>query len=78
MRQRTDKSFRNSYSTAMGTSGLGLDRLYIQSLEFIAETRILAEMKIKNGGKKSVPWKKNRQAYFFFCENLDDRSVKAI
>ena len=33
-----------------------------QSLEFVVETRILAEMKIENPGIKSVSWEKNQQA----------------
>ena len=33
--------------------------------EFVAETRILAEMKIENCGKMYFPWEKNRLAYFF-------------
>ena len=36
-----------------------------QSLEFVAETRILVEMKIENHGKNIFRAKKNRQAYFF-------------
>ena len=36
-----------------------------QSLEFVAETRILAEMKIKNRGKNFFRRKTNWQAYFF-------------
>ena len=35
-----------------------------QSLEFVAETKILAEMKIESRGKIYFPWKKNQQAYF--------------
>ena len=35
------------------------------SLEFIAETKILSEMKIKNSGKK-ISMEKNRQVYIFF------------
>ena len=41
------------------------------------ETWNFAEVKIENRGKKHVPWKKNRQVYFFFCENEDDGSVNA-
>ena len=36
-----------------------------QSLEFIAETRILAEMKIENQGKNIFLGEKNWQVYFF-------------
>ena len=37
-----------------------------QSLEFVAETRILAKMKIENRGKNFFPQKTNSQAYFVF------------
>ena len=40
-----------------------------QSLEFVAETRILAEMKIENRGKIYFPWKKNTTSILFFFEN---------
>ena len=36
-----------------------------QSLEFIAEPRILAEMKIENRGKIHFPWKKISKHTFF-------------
>ena len=36
-----------------------------RSLEFIAETRILAEMKIENHGKIYFPWKKIDKHTFF-------------
>ena len=53
-----------------------------QSLEFVEETRILAEMKIKNRGKIYFPWNKNRQAYFFSMKNkmmdLQVESTKLI
>ena len=48
----------------------------LQSLEFVAETRILAEMKIENCGKIYFPWKKWTSILFFY-ENEDDGSVKA-
>ena len=32
--------------------------LYIQSLEFVVETRILAEMRNENHEKRSFPWRK--------------------
>ena len=38
---------------------------YNRSLEFVAETRILAEMKIENRGKNFSAEKTNWQAYFF-------------
>ena len=37
-----------------------------QSLEFVAETRILAEMKIKNRGKKFFPQKNKLTSILFF------------
>ena len=44
---------------------------FYPSLEFIAETRILAEMKIENHETKYFPWqKKNRQEYIFFLWKL--------
>ena len=42
----------------------------IQSLEFVAETRILAEIKIKNRGKYILPGKKYRHAYLFFSMKI--------
>ena len=48
-----------------------------QSLEFVAEMRILAETKIENCRKMYFLWEKNWQAYFFFYENSDDGSVNA-
>ena len=41
-----------------------------QSLKFVVEMRILAEMKMENHGKIYFPWKKNQQAYFFFLWKL--------
>ena len=38
-----------------------------QSLEFVAETRILVEMKIENHGNSMFPGKKS--TYFFLYEN---------
>ena len=38
---------------------------YIQSLEFVLETRTLAEMKIKNRGTKYFPWEKIDKHTFF-------------
>ena len=40
-----------------------------QSLEFVVEMRILAEMNIENHGKNIFSVEKNRQAYFFSYEN---------
>ena len=39
-----------------------------QSLELVAETRILREMKFENCRKKNFLWGKNWQTYFFFYE----------
>ena len=39
----------------------------IQSLEFIAETRILSEMKIENNGKKYFLWGEKSTTILFFC-----------
>ena len=44
--------------------------LYIQSLEFVAETRILAEMKIEIRGKIFFRGKTNWQTYFFFKQSV--------
>ena len=43
-----------------------LDFSVTQSLEFVAEMRILLEMNIENRGEKIVSVEKNRQPYFFF------------
>ena len=43
--------------------------IIIQTQEFVAEMRILAEMKIENHWTKYFPREKNRQAYFFPYEN---------
>ena len=40
--------------------------IFLQSLEFVAETRILSEMKIKNRGKKYFPRKNKLTSIFFF------------
>ena len=41
-----------------------------QSLEFVAETRILVEMNIENRNqKKIVPWGKKSTCTFLFYEN---------
>ena len=39
--------------------------IYYQSLEFVMETRILAEMKMENLGKIYFPWKKMDKHTFF-------------
>ena len=44
-------------------------QMILQSLKFVAETKILVEMKIKNGGEKIISMGKNQQTYFFFYEN---------
>ena len=41
----------------------------LQSLEFVAETRILPEMKIENCGKKYFPWGKKSTSIVSFYEN---------
>ena len=42
------------------------DQFFIdQSLEFVAETRTLAEMKMESRRKIYCPWETNLQAYFF-------------
>ena len=43
----------------------------MQSLEFVAETRILVEMKIENRGAKYFPREKNRQVDFFFSLKMN-------
>ena len=47
---------------------LKLSSIY-QSLEFIVETRIFAEMKIKNQGTKYFQWGKKSTSILFFYEN---------
>ena len=49
-----------------------------QSLEFVTEMRIVAEMKIENRGKLYFPWNKNRQAYFFSMKIKMIESTKLI
>ena len=44
-------------------------QLILQSLEFVTETRILAEMKIETRGKKTFPWKKKLTSILFFKKN---------
>ena len=44
--------------------------MVIQSLEFVVERKTLAEMKIENHLEIYFPWKKNRQAYFFFSMEI--------
>ena len=61
-------------SFALGIYSL---HLFLQRLEFVMETRIVAEMKIKNCGTNYVPWGKNWQAYFFFYEQNYGGSVHA-
>ena len=63
----TKKVFMADSSVFYFPAVVGQCRLH--SLEFIVETRILEEMKIKNRGKIYFPWKKSRQAYFFFHKN---------
>ena len=43
--------------------GAGIE--IMQSLEFVADTRILMEMKIENRGKIYFPWKKFDKCTFF-------------
>ena len=43
-----------------------------QNLEFVAETRILAEMKIKNRGEKYFPWEKIDKHTFSYENQMMD------
>ena len=54
----------------------GMTSCYLQSLEFVEETRILAEMKIENCPQNFFPWKKVNK-HTFFLWKLDDGSVNA-
>ena len=41
-----------------------------KSLEFVAETRILAEMKIENRGTKYFPWEKKIDKHTLFSMKI--------
>ena len=57
-------SHRTVSSTHQGSYSSPLDGCRLQSLEFVTETRILAEMKIKNRGKKFSVGKKSTSIPF--------------
>ena len=54
---------RSYKSTNTHSSDIG-----IQSLEFVAETRILTDIKIEHRGKIYFPWGKKSTSIFFLYE----------
>ena len=66
LRHHVSEIHRRNGGLCRGTLLIGSIIAYYQSLEFVAETRILAEMKIKNRGKKYFPRKSKLTSFFFF------------